>query len=278
MTGMTVSGCRFTISLRKYQERTFDEKRESAMAVMPLVKHFLRVTFYYKVNFIFTFGVPVASIIYSLREQLLQRPDERDTMGLILYWAGYMVVLYALLNSGPALVVLREEQFLKMFLFITGTRWKIIAARFLSQLLILFLSVIILDLICAILFSLPVLKLIGLSLLVIMICELPVYFLFLIFAVLPLRQETITPIINVLIFIFIFISLNSFTTFPVAEGLLVILNPIEYASQTGWALLDLLTGVLPLTRILLIAAATFLYLLTGYFALKRIRILPIFRN
>ncbi|RYL92817.1 hypothetical protein [Sporolactobacillus sp. THM19-2] len=248
------------------------------MAVMPLVKHFLRVTFYYKVNFIFTFGVPVASIIYSLREQLLQRPDERDTMGLILYWAGYMVVLYALLNSGPALVVLREEQFLKMFLFITGTRWKIIAARFLSQLLILCLSVIILDLICAILFSLPVLKLIGLSLLVIMICELPVYFLFLIFAVLPLRQETITPIINVLIFIFIFISLNSFTTVPVAEGLLVILNPIEYASQTGWALLDLLNGVLPLTRIFLIAAATFLYLLTGYFALKRIRILPIFRN
>ncbi|GEB77920.1 hypothetical protein [Sporolactobacillus inulinus] len=42
------------------------------MTLYPMTKHFLRVMVYNKVNFIFSFGVPLVSIIYSLRNYIFR--------------------------------------------------------------------------------------------------------------------------------------------------------------------------------------------------------------
>lgn len=241
---------------------------------MPLIKHFLRVMFYYKVNFIFTIGVPIATIVFNMHDQILRHPGGESALSAILYWTGYMIVLYALMNSGPALVLLREDQFLKMFFFIANGSRRIIAAKFFSQLIVLFMSVFILDAFCAFLFSLSFVTLCGLTFAMVFICELPVYLLFLIFASFRIRQETVLPIINILIFIFLFLSLNDSSYGPAVGWVMTMVNPMAYTSEVG---LMLLSGTDSLETTMLIMS-TLIYSTVGFFALKHLKILPVFRN
>ncbi|MCO7174561.1 hypothetical protein ACFP7A_03360 [Sporolactobacillus kofuensis] len=69
------------------------------MNLIPLIKHFMRVKMYYKVNFLFTLGVPIASILYSMRGQWFHHLNTVETKESIFYWIGYMVVLYALTST-----------------------------------------------------------------------------------------------------------------------------------------------------------------------------------
>lgn len=245
---------------------------------IPLIKHFLRVMFYYKVNFIFTFGVPLFSIIYTMRSKIFQQPQPLPTMEMILFWNGYMIVLYALLGSGPAIVMLREDQFLKLFVFISGNRWAVIAAKFISQFMVLLVSALVLDVLCSLFFSLPFLTLLWITLTMIFICELPIYALFLLFAVWNVRQETIQPIMNILIFFFIALTWNDFSGIAVVNHIITFINPIDYASQVGWMLLSCVSPSVTFSPPPVIVLATCIYLMVGLFSLRRIKILPIFRN
>ncbi|MCO7126232.1 hypothetical protein NIE88_10645 [Sporolactobacillus shoreicorticis] len=235
-----------------------------------MIKHFLRVLMYYKINFIFTLGVPVGSIIYTMRGYIFHMSNQQIVQTHIGYWISYMVVLYAIMNSGPSLVILREEQFLKMFLFISGSVRSILCAKFISQFLLLSISVLILDILSCLLFGLPIIRLFIQSILLIILCSPPIFSLFLFFAALPLRQETITPLINVLIFCFIFLSVSQI------NHLLIFVNPIDYTFQIARFLFGV--TVFHAVRLWLPITVTLFYLLIGAFAVKKMRFLPIFRN
>ncbi|EST13243.1 hypothetical protein [Sporolactobacillus laevolacticus] len=240
------------------------------MHAIPLVKHFIHTKMYYKINFIFTLGVPIGSIIYSMREQILQKTDTHTIINTIFYWIGYMVVLYALTGSGPSLVILREEQFIKLFLFIAGSPWSIIFAEFIAQFLLLIFSVLLLDVLCSALFLLPLFSLIGQSLLIVLICSFPVFSLFLNFAAWRIRPETVTPLMNILIFFFIFLSINE------SNMAFVFVSPIDYIDRVS----RLVTGeaTATLLQIALLTTVTTVYFLVGIFSLKKLKTLPIFRN
>ncbi|SFG37740.1 hypothetical protein [Sporolactobacillus nakayamae] len=245
---------------------------------IPLIKHFLRVMFYYKINFIFTFGVPLFSISYTMRSKIFQQPQPLPTMEMILFWTGYMIVLYALLGSGPAIVMLREDQFLKQFVFISGNRWTVIAAKYSSQLIVLLVSTWVLDIVCSVFFSLPFITLLWITLAMIFICELPIYALFLFFVALNVRQETIQPIMNILIFFFIALTWNDFSGIATVDHIITIINPIDYASQVGRALLSRIFPNVIFSPPSVMVLATCIYLMIGLFSIKRMKILPIFRN
>jgi hypothetical protein len=217
---------------------------------IPLIKHFLRVMFYYKINFIFTFGVPLFSIIYTMRSKIFQHPQPLPTMEMILFWNGYMIVLYALLGSGPAIVMLRED----------------------------LVSALVLDVLCCLFFSLPFLTLLWITLTMIFICELPIYALFLFFTVLNVRQETIQPIMNILIFFFIVLTWNNFSEIAAVNHIITTINPIDYASQVGLTLLSRIFPSVTSSPLPVMVFATCIYLMVGFFSLKRMKILPIFRN
>jgi len=240
------------------------------MNTFPLVKHFLRVMMYYKINLIFTLGVPIGSIIYTMRPFIFHTSDQQIVQNHVFYWISYMVVLYAIINSGPSLVVLREDQFLKMFLFISGNVCSIIYAKYISQFILLTLSVLILDILSCFLFDLPIIKLLIQSFLLIILSSPPIFFLFLFFAALRLRQETMIPLTNILIFCFIFMSVNQI------NRVLSFINPIDYAFQIARFLFDgtSIHGF----QIWFSITITCFYLFIGLFSLKKIQFLPIFRN
>ncbi|WP_028984188.1 hypothetical protein [Sporolactobacillus terrae] len=250
------------------------------MTLFPMTKHFLRVMVYYKVNFIFSFGVPLVSIIYSLRKYIFRHPEQKETIELIIFWISYMIVLYALMDSGSALVRLREEQFLKMFLFISRNKWKVIMARFFSHLIVLTASAVLFDLIASILFSLPFGTLLGITAVMICVCVIPVYSLFLLFAALPFRQETIQPIVNLLIFFFLIITLNHFSgTTTFFNVLLLLTNPMNYAFDVGLTFLSFLSSNdAPPVSWLLLLLISCIYLIIGFVSIINMKILPIFRN
>jgi hypothetical protein len=209
---------------------------------------------------------------------IFQHPQSLPTMEIVLFWTGYMIVLYALLGSGPAIVLLREDQFLKQFIFITGNRWAVIAAKFISQLMVLLASVLVLDVLCSLFFFLPFFTLLWITLAMIFICELPIYTFFLLFAVLNIRQETIQPIMNILIFIYIALTWNDFSGIAAVDYISTMVNPIDYASQIGRILLSSIFSNVTFLPPLVMVLATSIYLIIGIFSLKRIKILPIFRN
>ncbi|WP_010632576.1 hypothetical protein [Sporolactobacillus vineae] len=252
------------------------------MKSLTLAKHFLRTAVYYKVDFLATLGIPVFFLIYNMRGNLFHHVSAYPQLMMILSWTGYMVVTNALLGSGPAIIVLREEQFMKMFRFISGSQFTIIYAKFLAQLFILLLSVLILDLLCSVLFFLPFFYLIVVSLVMVIVCYIPVYLLFLIIGTFKIRQETALPLINILVLVFVY--LTNMGSDQSSNGLLTMfltaVNPIQYSEQTGSFLLSLtrpghLEGSSPL---LFILGTALIYLLIGLYALKNIKCLPIFRS
>ena len=244
------------------------------MKIIVLTKHFLSVMVYYKLNFIFTLGIPIVSIVYSMRRQIFHHPSETAALSLIVDWTAYMIVLFALMASGPDFIQLRENQFLKMMLFVTGNTRTILAARFLAQLIVLGGSLVVLDGLCAFLFQLSPGKLAVVTLAMVLIADPPIYALFLLFAVLPIRPETVMPIVNVLIFTFIALSWLDLSRFHLPAWLMMLINPMDYASGIGSFFLR--SGA-PADRIAAAAAAV-LYLLVGGFSAQRIKILPVFRS
>ncbi|TGB00142.1 hypothetical protein E4665_00240 [Sporolactobacillus shoreae] len=218
------------------------------------------------------------SIIFTLKDQIFRYSPVQSSLEAVLFWTGYMIVLYALMSSGPALVLLREDQFLKMFIFISENKWMLVASKFISQLIILLLSSLILNILCSTLFFLPFLQLTLLSFFMILICDFPIYALFLFFSMLNIHKETVMPVTNIIIFIFIALTWNDFSSDPAVNQLITVINPIKYAASVGSLLLSPGSHGRVFSTIPVIAVATFSYLLIGFVSLKRMKILPIFRN
>ncbi|MFT8318603.1 MAG: hypothetical protein ABF651_10105 [Sporolactobacillus sp.] len=244
---------------------------------LPLVKHFLQTMLYYKINFIASLGVPVFYLIYNLRNELFHNSSVYHSMSLIISWTAYMIVVNALLSSGPAFIILREDQFMKMFHFITGNSYTIIFAKFVAQFLVMLVSVLILDLLCGLLFFLPFFKLFGISVLLLIFCSVPIFFLFLIFTIFPVRQETVLPFVNILLLLFIYLtSVNYQPSNRFVSLAWVLINPVQYADTLGGFLLNY--HVLHLSTLVIFIVVSMIYLVIGLLSLSKIRINPIFRS
>lgn len=273
-------------SPKRFRLRLIDSKELGVIIthikLMSLTKHFLKIMFYYKINFISTLGVPIIYLIFNMRNDIFHHSSMFPLSMMILSWTGYMIVTYALMGSGPAIIVLREEQFIKMFRFIVGNHFLIVYAKFMTQLITLLFSIIIIDVLCSILFYIPFLFLFGISLIMILICDVPIYLLLLFFGALNIRQETVMPIVNILILIFIYLTSisSNYSTTGFVSMFMTIINPIEYTIQVGHLLLHFIESgnMLDSYSLLIILCTTFLYISIGLFSFRKMKLLPIFRN
>ncbi|MFT8871653.1 MAG: hypothetical protein ABF868_05120 [Sporolactobacillus sp.] len=242
-------------------------------------KHFLRVAFYFKLNFIMLIGVPVVSILFNQQQWFVRTPRINDVAAVLSSWLGYMLAYWYLVSgSGTTVIISREEHFLKMFYFISRGVVPIIIGDFLANSLTLFAVIILLDLVLMIAFKMAFAGLCMLLLLSAIVSSIPVYCAFLLIGLFPLKTKSLPPVTTIITAFLIFLTAYSFhddQTFLVY--LFTLINPAEYTRQLGLLFAQLagagVTGA-PHVAPLFLAAVTAVYLTGGALAVKKVALQP----
>ncbi|MFT8363877.1 MAG: hypothetical protein ABF586_05150 [Sporolactobacillus sp.] len=239
-------------------------------------QYFLRLTFYFKLNFIMLIGVPLANILLNKSTWFVHSPTLAEAVPVMTSWLGYMVVYWYLANgSGTRLVILREENFLKMFSLVSRGIIAIVIGDFLAQTFILSLVLFIVYIALVLAFKLSLIFCLTLLLTALMICV-PVYGALLLIGLLPLKMQTLQPLLMLATFLLIFLSAYQFDN-SLIVSLLTLVNPGEYVRQVS--LLMLHTFGLPVRGETAcsptwLAVVTAGYLCAGAVALKKIKVQP----
>lgn len=175
------------------------------------------------------------------------------------------------------LIAMRENGFLKMFKFVSGSKYAIALGKLFNQMVFLLLSVFLFSCITGIVFLNSVSDFtiyLLISLIACFVGALLVSLFSLILMLLPIKQESLTTILNMLLFTLFFLSANGFSSANLQYGfILVFINPLDYIRNLTFLTGDLL-GIIHFEHlgalyIILIGVA---YLFIGLIGLKNFNI------
>ncbi|MED0657794.1 hypothetical protein [Anoxybacillus ayderensis] len=231
---------------------------------------FNKEVFYNKIAFFWTLIIPIIFIVFNNLDWLLKYPDYSTFRHNISFYWCYMILITAINGVGVSILILRDNGFLKMFKFIARTKTPIIVGRICSQWLFTVVNIVIFTVVSSLLFRQPIFSLLSAIIVIAFIAPLPVFLSFLWIGSLPYRQESVSPIFTILVFILIYL-----TKFSLKEGDMFVLewlNPavfILYLSKLVWTFDHNWNGRL-IYQLLL---AIFVYVFIGVVSYRRINVI-----
>jgi len=122
------------------------------------------------------------------------------------------------------LLTMRDSNFLKMYTYITGSKFPIVLGKILSQLFFLWVNMVIFLLFCAIIYQQPFTSLLLTSILILIPVAVPLYFLFVIPAIFRVRATSLGPILTLGVILLVNFSNVRMSTGTVLDYV-VYLNP-----------------------------------------------------
>ncbi|MBN8194216.1 hypothetical protein JI667_18965 [Bacillus sp. NTK074B] len=156
--------------------------------------------FYNKIAYLWTLLIPLGLMIINNRSWIASPPSIEEYQTTLFFYWSFMILITATSGVGIALLIVRDNGFLKMFKFISGSKMAVILGKMESQWFFIFVNLLFFNLVTSLLFHQPVFHTLSIAFLVALIVPLPVFFLFLWIASLPLKSETIAPVFTLLIF------------------------------------------------------------------------------
>ncbi len=142
---------------------------------------------------------------------------------VIFFWS-YMILITAADGIGMGLLSMRDSNFLKMYTYISGSKFPIVFGKILSQLFFLWVNMVILLLFSAIIHQQPVTSLLLTSILILIPIAIPMYFLFVIPAILRVRATSLGPLLTLGVILLVNFS-NVHMSTGTALDYVVYLNP-----------------------------------------------------
>lgn len=218
--------------------------------------------------------IPIVFMIWNNKEWLHQPPDQFDLLSVTSGWLGFMITFAILSGIAFNLVIMREQGFLKMFLFISGSVVPIILGTILAQFVVLTVTVFIFSSVISVLFHSHFILLFFGSFLLVVLTLLPVSFFTLWIPALSVKKESLSPIVSLSI-----IPLLYFTSFNIGfeNGWIryfLVLNPVEFIFQLSVLLFN---AIFDINRNLVfsikyIGVVWMLYFFVGLFFLKKVKV------
>ncbi|WP_150272754.1 hypothetical protein [Paenibacillus tepidiphilus] len=177
------------------------------------------------------------------------------------------------------LIAMRENGFLKMFKFVSGSKYAIVIGKYLNQLFFLLLAVLIFTVTTGTVFldnTHDFLNYIGISLLACLLGALTVSLFLLILMLLPIKQESLTTILNMLLFVLFIASANDLSSLTHYGAILVLLNPLDYIRNLTFLIGNWISGM-NFTHISTanIIAIGCIYILSGLIGLRYFKIVSV---
>ncbi|WP_409271305.1 hypothetical protein V1499_17935 [Neobacillus sp. SCS-31] len=236
-------------------------------------KLFFKNAISYKVSFIWTLLFPTIMMSYSARAWFAAKPDIGEFVPMYSFYLGFMVVMTTANGVGVGLLNLREFGFLKMFKFVAGNKYTVIAGFFLAQFTFLLLNISVFSIVTS-LFFVPhlLLQIVFISLLIGLVTILPVAFLFSWIPALNLKAESLTPITMLLPVVLSYLSMITLEARETGLVFLALLNPVEFVARMARNLFTIGGYESSATPPVLFLAIILLFSSLGFFTLRRIGI------
>lgn len=188
---------------------------------------------------------------------------------LSLFWS-FIILITAINGVGISLFISRENGFLKVFSFVSGSSLPIIIGKVFSQFTFLLVNITFFTVIVSILFKLNIIQLVLISSIVCFILGIPVFMVMLWIPILPFRQESIVPAFTLFNFLLIFLATLEFKN-PILSFIFTILNPAAISNNLFKYFYDLFNHESYLTvDQIYIFISIFLYLVIGFILAKRL--------
>ncbi|ADU29427.1 hypothetical protein [Evansella cellulosilytica] len=188
---------------------------------------FIKIVVTNKVAFLWTLIFPIIYILLFSRITLSNGFDDNSFIETIAMFFSYIIFVVSI-NASLSLISLRETGFLKMFFFITGSKIPIVFGQILAQLCFLYINIIIVSLVFFFLSGENLYSLLQLGLLVVTITFIPISLFNLWITTLPIKNESIIPIMNIAVFPLIIIAFSVNYTDYLILDFFISFNPVKF--------------------------------------------------
>ena len=241
--------------------------------IKALCKVYLVNTLSNKFVFLFNLVLPTTYFLYK-NIRYLSQPKvafSHQTMMVISYFWAYIIMVTLLNNVIVAIISQRENGFYKQLFFIVGSKWKILIANFLVQLVILNGELLIFNLVVIGVTHNVHISLLIAGMIATLSVAVPVTFISSLLFLLKVKIESINVLVSILLFV-LFITMNLPKSYAMGD-LLTLLNPITYIVDTSYQLLSFFFNhVIQGAVTARLGIVTIIYLVIGWFAISRLTV------
>ncbi|MFC7747211.1 hypothetical protein ACFQU8_08165 [Lentibacillus kimchii] len=228
-------------------------------------KIFNKEIFYNKISYIWSLGAPIIFLIINDFNERTNMTYEAFSYDVLFYWS-YIILITGIQGIGIDLLFMRDQNFLKMYTYITGSKFPIILGRILSQCLFLWVNLILFTVFIGLFQEQPIASLLVTSLLILIPVVIPIYFFIVLIAAMPIRSNSIGPILTFIVLFLVSLIGLKIDTGTVMDYFVYLndfLNPAQVIVTSAESIHSMLSGagsiligfsVLPLAVYLLVGS------------------------
>lgn len=190
-------------------------------------------------------------------------------------FAAYIVFLLSI-DASMNLIRLRENGALKVFRFISGSRYTIVIAQVLTQMIAMLMAVLLFALIVGMLILHNVQDTLLFASVLLLTCliaapALSLFFMWLL--LLRVKQESLFTTVSVLILLFFLISANNFMLPGWLNTIALFINPLEMVRQIIYSISNALIHIsMPAHYLLLLVIIWVVYVVIGLLSIRAMRV------
>ncbi|SIS45204.1 hypothetical protein [Salimicrobium flavidum] len=192
-----------------------------------------------KIAFFWTLVLPLTFMIVNSMDWFGSPPENYISI-LAAYWA-YLVLITSMNGVGMGLLVYRDNGFLKMFSFLSGSHQPVVLGKIMAQYVFMVVNMLVFTIVVSLLFRLDLLMVLGVGMLTAFFLSIPLFFLALVVPILPVKETAIAPLFSLVIFGFIFFAQMDIRN-AMLENLHSILNPAVFLRDSTIGFYQLLSS------------------------------------
>ncbi|MBZ1523973.1 hypothetical protein J3336_11140 [Leuconostoc mesenteroides] len=228
-----------------------------------------------KFVFIFNLVIPTIYFLYININSFMRDSVtfNHETFKVIGYFWAYIILVTILNNVIVGMISQRESGFYKQTFFIVGSKYKILGANFLVQLLVLNIELLIINFVVMFTAHYWSIKLLLAGIMASIVVSLPIAFAGSILFMLKIKIESINILVSILLFgLFIGMHVpnnreNLITTFT------SLINPLSYITEVSYqVLLFLFNAKLYYSEIVVCLLVTLIYVLIGWYSISKLSV------
>lgn len=239
--------------------------------IFEYMRLFFKMTLSNKITFFWSLFLPIVIFLMSRYPWLWNPPSLDEFYFQVSVFIAYIVFVLSI-DTAIQLIRLRENGSMKVFKFISGSKYTVIWAQIFNQLITLIATSFLFSTVIGILFihqSVEVMLFILISILVSVLIAPILCLFFLWLMVLPIKQESLVTVLNIVLLVFFLISANNLSL-PTSLGMVTFwINPLEVVREAVFWLTNYIAGTSIKTHSLLLTILILcIYAIVGIFSMR----------
>lgn len=212
--------------------------------VREYIRLYAKITLNQKVSFLWYLLLPLILFFVYHYNWIMTWPETSFFQYQASMFLAYITFVMSI-EVTTSLIRMREDGFLKMFAFVSGTKYPMIIGKVFTQLSFLILSILIFSLVtslCSLHNPTDIILFMISSVVAGLIGAIPIMFFFLILMIFPMKQESLVTVLNMLLLVFLIVTANNLSQSLSWGILLLYINPLELVRALNLLIAEFISG------------------------------------